>query len=176
MLDVHILVSRDTRPEWVTQCLDSVREAIAAASFPVLLHQVDGVSGHIGAGRAAGYALGNQPYVTYVDDDDYVQPHAFAQMVGGLRAGVSAVCTPEETLQNGCLRPGAERHHLIAYRRDLLIDHAAWTCYGDIAQMKAMGPDAVDLPRSAYVHRLYMTSKARVLRRANLAERERVHG
>ncbi len=176
MIDCHIIVSHDTRRDWVTQCLESVHEAADRAGFPVVVHAVDGVAGHIGQARAAGYAMGTQPYVTSVDDDDYVLPHAFAQMVGGLRSGVSAVCTPEQTLQNGQLRPGAKRHHLIAYRRDLLIDHTRWPCCGDVAQMRAVGADAIDLPTPAYVHRLYMDSKARVLRRADPAELERAHG
>lgn len=173
MLDCHIIVSHDTPSEWVEECLESVSDAAAQAGFPVYVRIVDGVPGHIGRARAAGYALGDQPYVTCVDDDDYVLAHAFAQMADALRAGVSAVCTPEQTLQNGHLREGAKRHHLIAYQRSLLIDHASWPCCGDVAQMHAIGADAIELAAPAYVHRLYMDSKARVMRRTRLDELER---
>lgn len=177
MLDCHIIVSHDTKPTWVLQCLGSVRTAADQAGFPVHVHQVIGVPGHIGQARAAGYAMGNHPYVTCVDDDDYVLPHAFAQMAEALRSGASAICTPELSLQNGHLRPGSKRHHLIAYRRELLIDHTKWPCCGDVAQMQAIGSDAIDLPEPAYVHRLYMDSKARVMRRAHLDElRSASHG
>ncbi len=176
MIDVHVIVSSDTRRDWVEQCLESISDAAAQAGFPVYVRTVDGVPGHIGCARAAGYALGDQPYVTFVDDDDYVLPHAFAQMRGALRRGVPAVCTPELILQNGHLGVGAPRHHLIAYRRDLIVDHDAWTCCGDVAQMSVITDDAVHLLSPAYVHRLYMDSKARVLRRNNLDELRQARG
>lgn len=173
MLDCHIIVSADTPRGWVTQCLDSVHDAADRAGFAVGIHVIDGVAGHIGRARAAGYALGAHPYVTCVDDDDYVLPNAFAQMREALVTNVSAVCTPELAWQNGTIVPGFDRHHLIAYRRDVLIDHTQWPCCGDVAQMQAMGADAIDLPCRAYVHRLYMMSKARVMRRTRLDELER---
>lgn len=176
MLDVHIIVSHNTPPHWQNQCRGSVRIAAGMAGFTVVLHEVQGIIGHIGKARAAGYALGTQPYATCVDDDDYVLPHAFLQMAQALRSGASAVCTPEYALQNGHFGNGRARHHLIAYRRDILIDHTQWPCCGDVAQMQRIGPDAVDLPERAYVHRLYSTSKARVMRRANPEELERARG
>lgn len=172
MLDCHIIVSADTRRDWVTQCLDSVREAADRAGYPVAVHLVDGVPGHIGMARAAGYAMGSHPYVTCVDDDDYLMPHAFAQLLYPMRDGVPAICTPEVTEQNGQRRFGLAQHHLIAYRREVLIDHTPWPCCGDVAQLAAV-PIRHTLDRPAYVHRLYGDSKARVMRRANPNELER---
>lgn len=179
MLDVHILIHPDTSRDWVTQCLDSVHEAADRAGFPVAVHTLPAVIGHIGQGRAAGYALGVHPYVTCVDDDDYVLPHAFAQMRDALESGASAVCTPELVNRNGWDRreAGRTRHHLIAYRRDVLIDHAQWPCCGDVAQMQHIGADAVDLAEPAYMHRVYTRSKARVMRLSRQAELGRArHG
>lgn len=176
MLDCHIIVSADTRREWVLQCLLSVRAAVSQAGYLVRVHLVRGTPGHIGAGRAAGYARGAQPYVTCVDDDDYVLLDAFANMRGALESGVSAVCTPEFTMQNGHIREGGARHHLIAYRRSAVIDHAAWPCCGDVAQIVSLAADTVDLPRPAYVHRVYMNSKARVMRRSRKKELESARG
>lgn len=175
MLDVHILIHPATPRDWVTQCLDSVYEATDRAGFPVVVHTLPAVIGHIGQGRAKGYALGMHPYVTCVDDDDYVLPHAFAQMRGALESGARAVCTPEQTLQSGCIRAGRQRHHLIAYRRSDIIDHTRWPCCGDVAQIHGI-TDAVDLPEPAYVHRLYLHSKARVMRRSRLMELELARG
>jgi hypothetical protein len=176
MLDVHVAVSESTRVHWVNQCLDSVHEAADRAGYPVQVHTVAGVRGHIGKARASGYALGSYPYVTCVDDDDYLLPDAFANMRESLVAGVSAVCTPELTLQNGHIREGSKRHHLIAYRRDTLIDHTVWPCCGDVAQITAIGADAVDLSTPTYVYRLYMDSKARVMRRSRADELELARG
>lgn len=174
MLDVHVIVSPDTPREWVSQCTTSVRLAAKLAGFPVGVHQLAAVDGHIGEGRAAGYAIGLQPYVTCVDDDDYVLPHAFAQMRDALESGASAVFTPEVTLQNDCFAEGRKRHHLIAYRRGDIIDHTQWPCCGDVAQMR--GIDGVELPLAAYVHRIYLDSKARVMRRSRQDELEMARG
>jgi hypothetical protein len=59
MLDVHILIHPDTPRDWVTQCLDSVHEAADSAAYPVAVHTLPAVLGHIGQGRAQGYALGD---------------------------------------------------------------------------------------------------------------------
>lgn len=172
MLDVHILVSHDTRPEWLAQCIGSVRIAAALADFPIDVHEVPAVIGHIGVGRTAGYKLGSHPYVTCVDDDDYLLSHAFSQMTDAIKSGFQAIFTPEFTLQNGHMRTGLKRHHLVAYRRrDALINHDLWPSCGDLAQINSIGADAIDLECPAYVHRLY-TSKARVMRRSRPDELE----
>jgi len=65
VLDCHVLMlpDRDNR-----LCLESV------ASERARVHLLDGIPGHIGKGRIKGYSLGDQPFVTYVDDDDMVTP------------------------------------------------------------------------------------------------------
>lgn len=172
-LDCHVIVAHDTPHAWVRECIESINVAVACAGFDVQVYMAPYVDGHVGLARAGGYALGSHPYVTCVDDDDYVLPHAFSQMKDALASNATAVCTPEQTLQNGHFRRGAKRHHLIAYRRARIIDHTQWPCCGDVAQMRALGPHVIDLPTPAYVHRLYMQSKARVLRRTRLDELER---
>lgn len=66
MIDIHVLTHSGTRPEWLAQCLASLEPE----GFTV--HVVRGEDGHIGRGRARGYQHGVQPYVGYVDHDDYV--------------------------------------------------------------------------------------------------------
>ncbi len=166
MLDVHVIACT-APPHWLAQCLASIDEAIASAGFPVTLHRIVGEQGHIGRGRAKGYSFGWHPYVTCVDDDDYVLPHAFAQMRQAIESGVSAICTPETIAMNGRMIPGKPRHHLTAYRRDQIIDHTRWAACGDVAQAMVIQPDAIDLPEPAYVHRVYTDSPARVLRRSH---------
>lgn len=178
MLDVHVLIT-NPRADWVAQCKASIAAAIAAAGFPVAVHYLDGEIGHIGRGRARGYALGEHPYATCVDDDDYVLPNAFAQMREALESGTSAVCTPEweeRTGQPGRLFAGISRHHLIAYRRTDIIDHTQWACCGDVAQINRIGVDAVDLPARMYVNRMYRESAARKLRYQFRDELRAAHG
>lgn len=177
MIDCHVIVSADTPRAWVQQCLASVDAAITRAPWPVELHVVAGVPGHIGRARAAGYALGTHPYVTCVDDDDYLLPDAFAAVGEAMACAPDAVFPRETTLQNGHFRLGWPRHHLAIYRRAVLIDHAAWTCCGDLAQrVSASRGRVVDVDHAVYVHRLYSKSKARVLRRARPHELERARG
>lgn len=165
MLDVHVLIT-NPRADWVAQCKASIAAAVAAAGFPVAVHYLDGEIGHIGRGRARGYALGEHPYVTCVDDDDYVLPNAFAQMREALESGASAACTPEYVERNcdGRLRNGGYRHHLNVFRRSDILDHSAWACVGDVLQMQRIEESAICLPERAYVHRIYKNSSARKLR------------
>ena len=170
MLDCHIIVSPDTPLEWVTQCLDSVHEAADRAGYPVAVHVADGVPGHIGKARAAGYALGSHPYVTFVDDDDYVLPNAFACLLPALEAGSDAIYTRETTLQNGHFRATDRRHHLAVYRRTLLdgFDFTHWPAYDAMAlrtHVEHKARAVVDLPDAVYVYRLRGDSPARVIQR-----------
>jgi hypothetical protein len=150
-------------------------DASNRAGFTVDVHVLEGIKGHIGQGRAKGYALGNHPYVTCVDDDDYLLPDAFKQMHGYLAQGVSVLCTPELVEFHGRspLQAGLTRHHLIAYRRDQIIDHSQWPCCGDVAQLSSVRENAIDLVDAAYVHRIYSDSSARILRRDHPGELEK---
>ena len=171
MLDVHILTMPDTPEGWVNQCLSSTFQAVRMAGFPVNVHVIPGVSGHIGKARHVGYALGRYPYVTCIDDDDYVLPYAFQNMAEALADGRwTAIATPENIERNGYMFAGKTRHHLIAYRRESIIDHRSWQCCGDVRQMHSIDESAwCDLRHIGYVHRVY-ESKARLMRRANQDE------
>jgi hypothetical protein len=171
MLDVHILTMPDTSKAWTEQCLYSTFEAVHMAGFPVSVHVVPGVIGSIGQGRAHGYALGHYPYVTCIDDDDYVLPYAFRNMNEALEDGRwTAIATPENIERNGYMLAGKIRHHLIAYRRESIIDHRPWKCCGDVRQMHSIDESAwFDLNHVGYVHRVY-ESKARLMRRAHQDE------
>ena len=176
MLDVHV-IKHNQNAEWIEQCIASIREAMARATFHVELHVIDGVTGHIGEGRANGYAMGSQPYVTCVDDDDYLLPHAFEAIALALAHEPDAIFPAEMTLQNGYMLPGHQRHHFAIYRRPILIDHRAWACCGDVAQKVAAEKGRViDVAQPCYVHRLYHDSSARSLRRTHADELELARG
>ena len=122
-LDVHVLVMPDTPAAWVTQRRASLDAAVAAAGFQVRVHEVPGVPGHIGLARAAGYAAGDAAYVTYVDDDDWVEPEAFAALVPYLNGVTDAVFTHELIhSDDGGVRESAGWHHLCVYRRSILAE------------------------------------------------------
>lgn len=78
MIDVHTILLGDENPEWLAQMVQSL------AGEPVSLHIVRGEFGHIGRGRAEGFVRGSNPYVTYVDPDDWVLPGAFSACLAAL--------------------------------------------------------------------------------------------
>lgn len=168
MIDLHVLLF-SANYEWQTACLQSIREAVSFSPFPVKVRVFEGVPGHIGEGRSRAYSVGIQPYVTYVDDDDYLLPDAFANMAEAFTDSPSAVFTSELTLQNGNLSAGLQRHHLAVYRRDQLINHCDYTVCGDMAQLTAVQGTIRDIEAPGYVHRLYI-SEGRKLRRQHPEE------
>jgi len=173
MLDLHVIIHPDTPEAWQRECLSSVRAAIARAGFDVALHFVEGEDGHIGRGRARGYALGGFPWATCVDDDDLILPDSLRGMRPGLESSALAVSVLEMESRGGLVRLGGRRHHLSAYRRIALIEHTGWACCGDVAQARSI-PDGAwfDCDVVGYVWRVYPSSKARAMRRANSAELE----
>lgn len=122
MLDVHVATLPTTPRDWLDQCLASVRAAAVLAPFPVHVHVVEGVKGHIGLARQRGFAQGSQPFATYVDDDDYVAPEAFACLAPALEQSPLAVFTAQSLLQAGDLVDGGAYHMLAVYHRSLLQD------------------------------------------------------
>lgn len=166
MLDVHILVSADTPKEWVAQCLASVLVAQDRAGYPVHVHVVPGVPGHIGRARAVGFAQGNQPYATYVDDDDWVEPQAFACLHASMLANALAIYTREIIWKNGKGAPFDGRQALRVFRRDVMdgFDHEAWPILGDSAlqnQADTFGP-GVELVDRVYHYRLRQDGSRRL--------------
>jgi hypothetical protein len=165
-LDVHVLISDDTPRAWVRQCLQSIEVAKLRSPIPIHVFTVAGHPGHIGMGRWKGYQLGNAPYVTYVDDDDYLEPLAFERVAQELIHNPDVVYPLERVWLNGRSTKGLQRHHLPVYRRCHIIDHRPYPCAGDVAQMEYVRDlRIVEIPEYLYNHRIYAESKARVLRR-----------
>lgn len=163
-LDVHIAVSADTPPAWVSQCFRSVHAAASAAGYPVVVHCIEGVPGHIGRARAAGFECGEHAHCTFVDDDDYVAPEAFAALAPALHLNPRLAFTSEVLLQNDRTAGIARMHHLALVRREDATAHD-WHAYptgGEAELYAGLGePLLIDAP--VYFHRLYR-SKGRALR------------
>lgn len=117
MIDVHILTLDSERKDWLEQCLASL------VNEPIDLHVIEGTIGHIGDGRARGFAIGEHPLVSFVDPDDYVLPGGFAACENYLNDHheCEAVGTHEFIFVEGknisrC-RESKTPHHLIVFRR-----------------------------------------------------------
>jgi hypothetical protein len=178
LIDLHIIASKDTPRPWLNQALDTAALAVKSAAFPIALHVIDGVPGHIGMARARGYSLGLFPYATFLDDDDWLEAGAFDGVADALASMPPAILCRENLWQNGLCKPGGAGHHLTIVRRDQLVNHAEWPCCGDVVQnMKAMrDPQSVRLDGYRYNHRLYLSSKARAMRQASPDELEAARG
>lgn len=95
MVDVHVLMD-PARAKWHRQCLGSLD------GQPVVVHQLPAAA-TVAEGRLAGLALGKLPYVSWVDDDDYVAADFYASAVELLRRNPKAcgVYASEASLVNG---------------------------------------------------------------------------
>lgn len=112
MIDVHVLTHEGTKREWLCQCLESLR------GHPVVVHVVDNAGRSVGEGRSRGYALGEEPFVAYVDSDDYVLPGCFDACLEGLERH-RAVVTLEYVDVGGTIIPVPKPAHSVAvYRRE----------------------------------------------------------
>lgn len=68
--DVHV-ITIGRSDQWFDQCLKSLE------GEPVNIHIIEGTQGHIGVGRFKGFSTGNAEFVSFVDDDDFIDPGAF---------------------------------------------------------------------------------------------------
>lgn len=121
-LDVVTVVSDTTPKSYVAQCRASVRRAVAACPYPVNVIETPGVPGHIGEAYRGGYELGQWPWVTWVDDDDFVLPNAFSCLSEAIEQPDTDAIFAREILlgARGQMVPIDRRHHLAVYRRDAL--------------------------------------------------------
>lgn len=176
MLDVHILTLPDTRRDWQRQCIQSVQAAAQRAGYPVHVHVVPGVPGHLGQARAVGYEAGSAPWKCYVDDDDYVLPEAFEVLGRHLASGVAAIFPREYVEQNGRRHAHTVgRHHLWPVRADLAaaFPHADYPSMPDEALRQHAAADprgVVDLHDVLYVHRIWAGQRCRALRKRHRDE------
>lgn len=103
-IDVHLLTLNEPAA-WREACIASL------AGAPIQLHVLPGIPGRIGEARAAGYAQGTLPLVSFVDPDDRYEASAFTQLADALDACPQAVMAyTDETLTD-------ERGRDIAVRR-----------------------------------------------------------
>lgn len=184
MLDIHVLTLDSTPRDWVERRRATIAAAIAAAGFPVTVREIPGYVGHIGKGRVTGFALGDAPYVSYVDDDDYLEPNAFACLAPAMAQDADAIFTGEQVLHGGKITRRNERHNLTVVRRSIAAS-ADMDLFRMLPEVRlrvlATGPGrkVVDVPDHVYVYRSYLSAAKQLLhgdRAASSAELERANG
>lgn len=138
-IDFHMLTLDRTPRALVDRAVASVEAAIARSPIPVHFHLLQGVLGHIGEGRAKGYAVGTSPYVVCMDDDDAVEPHAFEVIAPHLTDDRDAVFPSQWVImEDGRRTAGYKRHSLIVFKREHLIDHRQWKHLSDLHQNRSL--------------------------------------
>lgn len=100
---------------------------------PVNVYLVPGVDGHIGQMRAEGFRQGNEPIVSYVDDDDEIIPGIFQKVDDAFQMDIDGLATYEEIIFPD-RRPRVVKfpfryldpwhfksiHHIAAFRREAI--------------------------------------------------------
>lgn len=98
-IDVHLL-TLDEPESWREECLASLTGA------PIRLHVLPGLRGRLGQARAAGFARGSLPLVSFVDPDDRYEAGAFERLADALESQPQAMLAyADEALMDGQGRP-----------------------------------------------------------------------
>lgn len=78
-IDTHVLIHHSrSRPQWLEQCLASLENE------PTNVVLVDDPSTNVGEVRAIAMREGSAPFLSFVDDDDWVIPGVFAECLAHL--------------------------------------------------------------------------------------------
>lgn len=160
MLDVIVTVSPQTNKAWVSECVASVQRAVLMCPYPVNIITTPGVDGHIGQAMQNGFLRSKAPYVAWVDDDDYVLPNAFSCLWRHFNDIPKAICAREiQQLANNLWRPVDRRHHLTAYRRDVveIANLPRFASMPNVELLKLCEDFTVDEMSWVYVHRRYLS-------------------
>lgn len=181
-LDIHMLLSAGTPQAYVDRAKASVEAAAAQAGYPVDIHYVEGVPGSVGKGRATGYAAGMGAYKLAVDDDDYIEPTALADIRPLLEQGVDAASAGEFWVVNDKVvsRQVGFRHNFVVYKAEIVNSAplATFDYYPDHYLLSTV--KSVHLNKALYYYRIWRNSASRKWRLEHCAdakaERERVGG
>ena len=109
-VDTHIITLQGwsgQREDWYEKCLASLEDQ------PTNIHVIEGVQGHIGKGRAAGFATGSAEFVSFADPDDYLEPDAVQTVVDFLDANpnIDVCCTSENVITEEGEFTTSSMHH-----------------------------------------------------------------
>lgn len=156
MLDCILTISESTPKQWVNEARRTARVCADLCPYPVNIIETPGVPNHIGKAMAGGLAKSTAQWCCWLDDDDFLLPSAFLCLAPHFAGRPDAICAREiHLLANGRLRPMNYRHHLTAFRRDLVdtVDLTQFPATPNAALHKAT-PNAAHVLDWVYVHRI----------------------
>lgn len=106
MLDVHVLLNPHISDAWFEQCIQSLVQAEGQSPFPITISMHDPVPGHVGKARKRAFAAAEQPYVSFLDPDDWITPDTFVRLAPSILEDVDAARTAGKlVMPNGKLIP-----------------------------------------------------------------------
>lgn len=154
-LDIHILVHPVTPDDWVVNAIQSVKNAMANTKYQTSLHILDADVTSIGKGRMLGYAHGRQPFVTSVDDDDWVDEDAFAILKDAMLEKPAGIVTDSVIEPTGEL--AHRREALRVFRRDVAMSSRLeeWPIFDSLAILRharTVG-EVIEIPNAVYHQR-----------------------
>ncbi len=125
MIDVHLLVRGHENPEWLRQCLLSLK------GHPIALHVAPGIEGDLNKARLDAVAHGSAEFVSFVDPDDIVLPGAFQACLDAIGAADGAYTRELLIRGDGSVigenrQPGTPgtnpmaAHHVVVLRRRIV--------------------------------------------------------
>ena len=91
MIDCHVITHPNDNQDWLIQCVTSLKHPA------VNVQRVDYVEGNIIQARENGIRKGSNPFITWVDPDDWVEPNAFEVLIAGM--GEFGVCANEYVVE-----------------------------------------------------------------------------
>lgn len=117
MIDVHCLLTTPQDHALVGRCLESLE------GEPITLFLMDGIKDHLGQGRVRAFKAGSNPYVGWVDPDDYILPKAYTKCTEYLLAHPEAdgVYMWEQIEIDGkVVRDSTIAHHMTVVKREVV--------------------------------------------------------
>jgi hypothetical protein len=163
---------------------------ISTPEHPLInVHYVDGYDRHIGKGRADGFSLGNEEYVSFMDDDDRVITDHLSKIIELLDSErtISGVATAEYVKTVGKpkkLKPYGKQtgdlfhlgeakfiHHLVVLRRSAIEGYInSFKKFADISELCVFSQMIMDGHKFAYFDKVCYEWN-----RSNANNAERLH-
>lgn len=166
MIDVHILLMGTERQDFLEQCLESLKNE------PITLHLAPGIPGDIRTARANALAKGTNPYVGWVDPDDFIIPGAYTRLLNIIGDKKFAWAkeqiwnmSPDLTEVKGKSILHRPHHMHIVHRSILNYDYIRSGVEERTPDkwVEELAADGIHDPKVGYIWRVYPTSGSRIL-------------
>lgn len=173
-LDVHILYTKnsDKDDNWFNQCYESVKHSLSLTSLNYNIFVILGKVGYMSDSREFGFSFGSAEYVTYVDDDDYVNSNHFQLIEKSMHSGYDVIYFGQNVVQNNYVQP-SDIHIAAVYKRSIIekINFQKNLMHDDLIMQEHVRSNKYDvkyITEFTYNYRVYKNSTSRKIRREQI--------